>query len=132
MNDISELYLPDDCRYSEDHEWARIEGDVIRVGISDYAQDQLGDIIFVELSEAGHLFGQNDVFGTVESAKAVSELLIPLSGEVVRVNEKLLDMPELVNESPYDSGWMIELRLLDESEFDNLMDSATYLEFLKM
>ena len=132
MRDISELHIPDDCRFSEDHEWVRPEGDVVRIGISDYAQDQLGDIIFIELPEVGHLFGQNDVFGTVESAKTVSELLIPLSGEVVRVNEKLPDMPELVNDSPYDSGWMIELRLADESEIDDLMDGATYLEFLQV
>ncbi len=131
MKEIDELNFPDDVRYTDDHEWARAEGDVVRVGISDYAQDQLGDIVFVELPEVGETFDQKAEFGTVESVKAVSELYMPISGEVVAINEALEDAPEMVNEDPYTGGWMIEIKPADPSELDALMDKEAYLKMLK-
>lgn len=129
--EISELVLPDDVRYSDDHEWARSEGDKIKVGVSDYAQDQLGEIVFVELPEVGDKFDKGAEFGTLESVKAVSELYMPIGGEITAINEELADAPELVNKDPYAGGWMIELKPDDPSEKDALKDKAAYLEMLK-
>ncbi len=131
MKELSELNLPEDVRYTKDHEWARPQGDNVTVGITDFAQDQLGDIVFVELPEAGDSFAAGDEFGTVESVKAVSELYMPLGGEIVAVNEALEEAPELVNNAPYDKGWMLEVKLADPAEIDQLMDRAAYLEMLK-
>jgi glycine cleavage system H protein len=131
MKEISELILPDDVRYAEDHEWARREGDTIRIGINDYAQDQLGDIVFVELPEVDETLKQGEEFGTVESVKAVSELYMPVGGKVLSVNADLEESPELVNTSPYDDGWMIEIDPADPDELDSLMDIDAYLEMLK-
>ncbi len=131
MKELSELNLPEDVRYTKDHEWARTDGDKVTIGITDFAQDQLGDIVFVELPETGDSFAAGDEFGTVESVKAVSELYTPLGGEVVAINEALEDAPELVNNAPYDQGWMIAVRPSDPGEFDQLMDRAAYLEMLK-
>ena len=101
MKEINELQLPDDLKYADDHEWAKAQGDVVRVGISDYAQDQLGDIVFVELPEVGESFEKGAEFGTLESVKAVSEIYMPLGGEIVAINETLEESPEKVNNSPY-------------------------------
>ncbi|MBW1997447.1 MAG: glycine cleavage system protein GcvH [Deltaproteobacteria bacterium] len=131
MKEISELDLPEDIRYAEDHEWARVEDGMVRVGISDYAQDQLGDIVFVELPQAGDTFGKGEQFGTVESVKAVSELYMPLGGEVIEVNGALEDSPELVNQSPYGEGWMIRVKPEDQEEVSRLMSRDQYVEFLK-
>ncbi len=131
MKEISELNLPDDVRYSETHEWARLEGDTLRVGISDYAQDQIGDVVFVELPEAGDLFGKGEEFGSVESVKAVSELFMPVGGEILSVNADLEESPEKVNKSPYDEGWMIEVKIDDPTELDRLMTKEAYIEWLK-
>ena len=131
MKEISDLNLPEDVRYTEDHEWARPEGDKIKAGISDYAQDQLGDIVFVELPEVGDTFEAGEEFGTVESVKAVSELYMPVGGEILAINLDLEESPELVNESPYNDGWMIEVKPGDPAELDALMTSNTYLEMLK-
>jgi glycine cleavage system H protein len=131
MKAISELNLPDDVRYTDDHEWAKENGDVVRIGISDYAQDQLGDIVFVELPEVGSTFGKGDEFGTVESVKAVSELYMPIGGEVTAINETLADQPELVNSDPYDGGWMLEVKASDPAELAALKSKADYLEMLK-
>ena len=131
MKELSELNLPEDLRYTKDHEWARTDGDKVTIGITDFAQDQLGDIVFVELPETGDSFAAGDEFGTVESVKAVSELYMPLGGEVVAINEALEDAPELVNNAPYDKGWMLEVKPSDPGEFDQLMDRAAYLEMLK-
>ena len=130
MKEINELNLPTDVRYSDDHEWAKVTGDTIKVGISDYAQDQLGDIVFVELPEVGDSFEAGDEFGTLESVKAVSELYIPVGGEIVAVNNELEDAPELVNQDPY-NGWIIELKPNDISDLDSLLDRDAYLESLK-
>jgi len=129
--DINDLILDDSVKYAKDHEWARLEGDKVKIGISDYAQDQLGDIVFVELPEIGDEFGCGDEFGTVESTKAVSELYMPVSGKVVVKNDALEDSPELVNKDPYKGGWMIEIEPADIKELDNLMDKAKYIDMLK-
>ena len=131
MKSISELNLPEDVKYTDDHEWAKPNGDVVRIGISDYAQDQLGDIVFVELPEVGSTFAKGEEFGTVESVKAVSELYMPVGGEVTAVNETLADQPELVNTDPYKGGWMLEVKASDPSELDGLKAQADYLEMLK-
>ena len=131
MKEISELNLPEDVKYTDDHEWAQLDGDVATIGISDYAQDQLGDIVFVELPETGSSFDKGEEFGTVESVKAVSELYMPLGGEVVEINPELEDAPEQVNSDPYGGGWMLKVKVADPAEFDALMDKAAYLESLK-
>lgn len=131
MKEIAELFFPEDVRYAEDHEWVKMNGDVIRIGISDYAQDQLGDIVFVELPEVGDIIERTVQFGTVESVKAVSELLMPVGGEIVAVNTSLQESPELVNSDPYDNGWMIEVNLGNPTEYDELMDKDGYLNMLK-
>ena len=110
MKELSELKFPDDVRYAESHEWAKSEGDTVKVGISDYAQDQLGDIVFVELPEEGDSLEKGEEFGTVESVKAVSEIYMPVGGEIVAVNSGLEDAPELANNTPYTDGWMIEVK----------------------
>lgn len=128
---IVDLKLPEDVSYTHDHEWAKQDGDAIKVGVSDYAQDQLGDIVFVELPEVGDTFGKGDEFGTLESVKAVSELYIPISGEVVAINEDLTDTPELVNTDPYGTGWMIAIKPSNTAELDALIDKEAYLAMLK-
>jgi len=131
MKEISELNLPDDIRYAEDHEWARLEGDRVRVGLDDYAQDQLGDIVFVELPQVGDTFEKGEVFATVESVKAVVECYLPVSGEIIAVNEDLIESPQLMNESPYSNGWMVDVNPKDLSEMDDLMTNTACLEKLK-
>ena len=131
MKAINELNLPENVRYTDDHEWAKKNGDVFRIGISDYAQEQLGDIVFVELPEVGSTFDKGEEFGTVESVKAVSELYMPMGGEVTAINEALADKPELVNSDPYNDGWMLEIRAGDPAELDALKSRADYLEMLK-
>lgn len=131
MKEINELKLPDHCRYTKDHEWARMEDGNCLIGIDDYAQDQLGDIVFVELPEVGSTFEAGDEFGSLESVKAVSELYIPLSGEIMAINEALEDGPELVNEDPYGRGWMIKVKPSDPGQFEALMTKESYLQMLQ-
>jgi glycine cleavage system H protein len=131
MKDIDELNIPDHIKYGDTHEWAELKGDMVKIGISDYAQDQLGDIVFVELPEVGTSFSRGDEFGTVESVKAVSELYMPVGGEVSAVNAALGDAPELVNNDPYNAGWMIEVKLINKEELTDLMDKTAYLNMLK-
>jgi len=131
MKELNELNLPEDLKYAEDHEWVNLTGDTAKIGISDYAQDQLGDIVFVELPGVGDSFAKGDEFGTLESVKAVSELYMPVGGEVTAINEALEDAPELVNNDPYGEGWMIEIKVSDASETEALMDKDGYLEVLK-
>ncbi len=131
MKELNELNLPDDVNYAPDHEWVKLSGDTARIGISDYAQDQLGDIVFVELPGVGDTFAKGDEFGTLESVKAVSELYMPIGGEVTAINESLEDAPELVNNAPYGDGWMIEIKVSDPSEAEALMDKGAYLDSLK-
>jgi len=131
MKELNELNFPDDVRFAESHEWARTEGDRVKVGITDYAQDQLGDIVFVELPEKGETFGKGEAFGTVESVKAVSELYMPVGGEVMAVNAALEESPEKVNNAPYSDGWMIEIKAENPSEIDALLTKDAYLATLK-
>ena len=131
MKELNELNFPAEVRYAESHEWARSEGDRVKVGITDYAQDQLGDIVFVELPEVGDTLDKGEEFGTVESVKAVSELYMPVGGEIAAVNSSLEDAPEKVNNTPYGDGWMIEIKAENPSELDELLDNDAYLETLK-
>jgi glycine cleavage system H protein len=131
MKEVNELQLPDDVRYTEDHEWARTEGEKTKAGISDYAQDQLGDIVYVELPQTGDSFDKGQEFGTVESVKAVAELYMPIGGTILSVNSALEKSPELVNKDPYGDGWMIEIEPSDPAQFDALMKKGVYLETLK-
>lgn len=131
MKEIDELNFPDDVRYSKDHEWARPEGELFVVGISDYAQDQLGDIVYVELPQKGNNKNRGEEFGSVESVKAVSELFMPMGGEVVAFNTDLEDRPELVSSAPYSGGWMIKIKPTDADEFKQLMDRDAYIAMLK-
>jgi glycine cleavage system H protein len=130
MKEVHELNLPEDVRYTKDHEWAKVAGDTIKIGISDYAQDQLGDIVFVEMPSVGDSFEEGDEFGTLESVKAVSELYAPIAGEVVAVNEDLEDSPELLNQDPY-AGWIVEIKPNDIKDIEQLLDRDTYLGVLK-
>jgi glycine cleavage system H protein len=131
MKEINELNFPDDLRYTKSHEWARLEGDTVKIGITDYAQDQLGDIVFVEMPETGETFAQGAEFGTVDSVKAVSELYMPIGGEVVSVNPPLEDAPELVNDTPYSDGWIIEIKPEDPAQLDGLMTKDDYIKSLQ-
>ncbi len=130
MKELDELHLPEDLGYTDDHEWARITGETVRIGVSDYAQDQLGDIVFVELPAVGDSFAKGEEFGTLESVKAVSELYTPMSGEVVAVNTALTDSPELINQDPY-GAWIIEIKPSDPGEFAQLHTAAAYLDMLR-
>lgn len=123
--------IPEDCLYSKEHEWVRIENSTGTVGISDYAQQSLGDVVYVELPKVGDTFEAGDVFGNVESVKAVSELYMPLQGEVTAVNTNLADAPELVNQDPYGAGWMIKVALADPESASHLLTAAEYEDFLK-
>lgn len=124
------MSTPKELRYSEEHEWVKTEGEKVRVGITDFAQSELGDIVFVELPEVGDEITVNEPFGSVESVKTVSELYAPISGKVVEVNEELNDNPEFVNESPYEKAWMVVVELSDSSELDKLMTSEQYEEMV--
>jgi glycine cleavage system H protein len=118
--------VPDDLRYTDDHEWVRVEGDTGTVGVTAYAADQLGDVVFVELPAAGTRLAARQSFGVVESVKAVSDLYAPLAGEVVEINEALASQPELVNSDPYGAGWMLRVRLDDSGEVEKLHDAPAY------
>ena len=130
MKEIEELTLPGDIYYSKEHEWAARDGDIVRIGISDYAQDQLGDIVFVELPETGSSFARDEEFGTLESVKAVSEIYLPISGEIVAVNSELEDAPELLNDDPY-GNWIVEVRPANFDEYDELLSRDDYLAMLR-
>ena len=123
--------IPDDLHYSKDHEWVRVEGNVAVVGITDYAQDSLGDVVYVELPKVGDDFAANESFGSVESVKAVSELFSPVSGEIVGNNDALGDTPEKVNQDPYGEGWMIRVQMTNPGEVDSLLTAAEYEDFTK-
>lgn len=120
------MSVPTDLRYTKDHEWVRVDGDVATVGITDYAADQLGDIVFVELPDVGRSITQFAAFGVVESVKAVSDLFAPIGGEVIEANEALAATPELVNTSPFEDGWMIRLRVSDPRQLEGLLDPDAY------
>lgn len=122
---------PADLRYTKEHEWVRVEGDRGTVGISEYAQKQLGDVVYVELPDVGRALKPHDIFGTVESVKAVSELYAPVAGEVVEANASLVQTPEKINTDPYGDAWMIRVRLADPAAVSQLMDAAAYQAFVE-
>jgi glycine cleavage system H protein len=131
MKDIQELYLPEDVRYTQNHEWTKPDGDRVMVGISDYAQDQFGEIVFVDLPEVGDVFKKGEPFATVESVKAVSEIFMPLSGKIVETNPLLEETPEVVNEKPYTDGWMVKVEPENLGELDTLMTPKEYFDMLQ-
>ena len=120
------MNIPSNLRYTQEHEWIRVEGDVAYVGITDYAQSELGEIVFVDINTEGETVAQGDVFGSVEAVKTVSDLNMPVTGEVLEVNEAINDNPELVNSDPYGEGWMIKIQVADPAELDTLLDAAAY------
>jgi glycine cleavage system H protein len=127
---LAEASYPSELKYHEEHDWVRIDGDIATFGITWYAQDQLGEVVFFDPPEVGKEVRMGDPYAEVESVKAVSDVIAPLSGEIVEVNEALSNGPEAINDDPYDSGWMVRVRLSDPSEVDSLMDAAAYQESL--
>lgn len=125
------MNLPPDLKYSKSHEWVRVEGQLATIGITDYAQEQLGDIVYIDLPDTGRIIHQDETFGSVESVKAVSELFSPVSGEIVEVNDELADAPETANEDPYTAGWLIIVRMEDTSELKDLLSAGEYETFLE-
>ena len=124
------MNIPENLKYTKDHEWVRVEGDHAVVGITDFAQGELGDIVFVEIETEGETLDREEVFGSIEAVKTVSDLFMPLSGEVVEFNSELESNPEVVNEDPYGKGWLIKVALSDKSELDDLMDAEAYKELV--
>jgi glycine cleavage system H protein len=124
------MNYPDNLKYSKDHEWIRVEGDEAFVGITAFAASELGDIVFVDVDTEGESLDQDEVFGSVEAVKTVSDLFLPVAGEVLEFNEGLEDAPEAVNEDPYGEGWMVKIKINDASQLDGLMDAATYQAML--
>ena len=124
------MNFPTNLKYTEDHEWIRVEGDEAYVGITDYAQSELGEIVFVDVNTVGETIGMNEVFGSIEAVKTVSDLNMPVTAEVIEFNEALNDQPELVNNDPYGEGWMIKVKVADAAELDKLMHAAAYEAFI--
>lgn len=123
------LKIPSDLRYTEDDEWVKVDGDTVTVGITDYAQDALSDIVYLELPEVGDSFDMDDTFGVVESVKAAADLLMPVSGEIAAINEELIDTPETVNEDPYGAAWLIKIKMSEPDQLDELMDADAYQKY---
>ncbi|WP_297696372.1 glycine cleavage system protein GcvH [uncultured Eudoraea sp.] len=124
------MNIPSELKYTKDHEWIRIDGDIATVGITDFAQGELGDIVYVEVETLDETLDKDEVFGTVEAVKTVSDLFLPLSGEIIELNELLEDEPEKVNTDPYGDGWMIKVKINDTSELDSLLSEADYKELI--
>ena len=124
------MNVPDDLKYTEEHEWVRVEGDEIVVGVTDFAQGELGDVVFIEVETEGEELDKEEAFGTIEAVKTVSDLFMPMAGEVIEMNEALEDAPELVNQDPYEAGWMIKIQILDEGDLSELISAAEYKELI--
>lgn len=124
------MNIPEELKYTKDHEWIRIEGEFAFVGITDFAQKELGDIVFVEITEDGETVEEGNEFGSVEAVKTVSDLFMPISGEIVEVNEELENQPELVNTDPYGKGWMVKVKIADVADVDSLLSAAAYKELI--
>jgi glycine cleavage system H protein len=125
------MNIPADLKYTSDHEWVKVEGDVVVVGVTDFAQGELGDVVFVEIETEGETLDKGETFGTVEAVKTVSDLFMPIGGEVAQFNEELADEPELVNKDPYGKGWMIKINVADTAELDALMSAEDYQKMLE-
>jgi len=124
------MNIPQNLKYTKDHEWVLVEGDIATIGITDFAQGELGDIVYVEIETEGEVLSQEEVFGSVEAVKTVSDLFMPISGEIIEFNGALESSPEVVNSDPYGDGWMIKVKVSDPSELDSLMDAAAYSELI--
>ena len=124
------MNIPAELKYTKDHEWVKIEGDIATVGITEFAQSELGDIVYVEIETVGETISQEEVFGSIEAVKTVSDLFMPLSGEILEFNEELDGNPELVNSDPYGAGWMVKVKITDTSEIEKLLDSSAYQELV--
>jgi glycine cleavage system H protein len=124
------MNIPKELKYTKEHEWARIEGNQATVGITDYAQSELGDVVYLDLPAIGTHFGQNDAFGSIEAVKAASDLYIPMSGEIIEINQALQDAPETINQDPYGKGWMVKIKIDDASELENLLDEDNYQQLI--
>jgi glycine cleavage system H protein len=124
------MNIPAELKYTKDHEWVKIEGDIATVGITEFAQSELGDIVYVEIETVGEIIAQEEIFGSIEAVKTVSDLFMPISGEILEFNEELDGNPELVNSDPYGTGWMVKVKISDASEVANLLDSAAYKELV--
>jgi glycine cleavage system H protein len=124
------MHIPEDLKYTKDHEWARIDDDIATIGITDFAQSELGDIVYIDLPEIGITTEQSQAFGTIEAVKAVSDIFSPLTGEVVEVNKKISDSPEIVNKDPYGEGWLIKIKFSKTSELNNLLNKSQYEELI--
>ena len=124
------MNIPAELKYTKDHEWVKIEGDIATVGITEFAQSELGDIVYVEIETVGETIEQEEVFGSIEAVKTVSDLFMPLSGEILEFNEELDGNPELVNSDPYGAGWMVKVKISDTSEIEKLLDSSAYQELV--
>jgi glycine cleavage system H protein len=124
------MNFPSELKYTKDHEWARKEDDIITIGITEYAQGELGDVVFVELPATGDEVSQDETFGTIEAVKAVADLFSPLSGEVAEINEKLGDQPDIVNSDPYGDGWMVKIKISDENQWNCLMSAEEYKDLI--
>ncbi|MEA5405119.1 glycine cleavage system protein GcvH [Arcicella sp. DC2W] len=122
------MNFPAELRYTKEHEWVKLEGDIAIVGITDFAQSELGDIVYVEIETAGQALAQDEIFGSVEAVKTVSDLFLPIAGEILEVNEALVNAPELVNSDPFGEGWMIKMKVADIADVEALMDADTYKE----
>lgn len=124
------MTIPQELKYTKEHEWVHVEGDVACIGITDYAQSQLGDVVFVDVATVGETLEAGEVFGTIEVVKTVSDLFLPLSGEILELNEALEESPDLVNQDPYGKGWIIKVKVADMSQVNNLLDAAAYKEII--
>lgn len=124
------MKIPDQLKYTREHEWIRVEGDEIVIGVTDFAQSELGDVVFIEIETAGETLSSGDTFGTIEAVKTVSDLYMPVDGEVLEVNPALEDAPELVNSDPYGEGWMVRVRVSDSAQLDDLLDAQAYGELI--
>ena len=125
------MSLPESIKYTEDHEWARLEGDVITIGITDFAQSELGDIIFVEFPELNDEVSQKDTIGTLEAVKTVADIFSPISGSIIELNQELESNPELINESPYEKGWILKIKMNNPKDFDDLLSNTDYKKLIK-
>ena len=128
---LKAMNIPENLKYTKDHEWIKVDGDEAYVGITDYAQNELGDIVFVEIETEGENLDKEEVFGTVEAVKTVSDIFMPISGEVMEVNPKLEDSPEIINNDPYGEGWLIKVKISDQSELDDLLEASKYKELIE-
>ncbi|HSA58193.1 MAG TPA: glycine cleavage system protein GcvH [bacterium] len=125
------MNFPEDLKYSKEHEWVRVSGNIATIGVSDFAQDQLGEVVFVELPDEGEEFEKDDAFGVIESVKSVNDIYAPLSGKIVEVNDPVVDSPEIVNEDPYVEGWLVKIEISDPKELGELMSAKDYEAYIK-